>query len=330
MSSHGCNHSGGGHQHCHHHHHGHVHAGSSTRQLTLALCVIAGFAALEVVGGLISGSLALLADAGHMVTDAAALALALSAQWLAAKKPTDRFQFGLKRAQVLAAFVNGLGLLAVVAILAFEAIGRFGQPIEIKAGLMLGVALVGLAANGVAFRLLHSHADDNVNVRGALLHVLADIFGSVAAVVSALIIMATGFMAIDAILTLLVCGLILRSAVPLVMETGAVLMQAAPASVVPSVVADELKAKCDVADVHAVRAWELTPGETMMSLRVVLPSNIDLAQALEKVSTVLKEQFAVADATVQIEITDEVVSLPGHVAADRDQTTAMPSSGQDA
>lgn len=324
MSSGACNHSGG------RHHHGHAHSGSSTRQLSIALGVIVAFAALEIVGGLISGSLALLADAGHMVTDAAALFLALSAQWLAAKTPTDRFQFGLKRAQVLAAFVNGLGLLAVVAILAFEAIGRFGQPTEIKAGLMLSVALIGLVANGVTFRLLHSHADGNVNVRGAMLHVMADIFGSVAAVVSALVIMATGFMAIDAILTLLVCGLILRSAIPLMVETGAVLMQAAPPSMAPSAVAAELKARCDVADVHAVRAWELTPGETMLSLHIVLPSNINPADALKRVNEVLREQFGVTESTVQIEVRDDVVSLPRHRVADADQTSAAPPSGQEA
>ena len=293
----------------HGHSHGHSHGASSARRLGIALAVIAGFAVVEIVGGLLSGSLALLADAGHMVTDSAALALALSAQWLARRAPSDRFPFGFKRAQVLAAFINALALQVVVAVLVVEAVRRFGSPPDIQAGLMLGVAVAGLAANIAAFVILHPRASRDVNVRGAMLHVAADIFGSVAAIASAFVIMATGFVMVDAVLTLVVCGLILRSSIPLLFETGAILLQAAPKALSTDAVRAALVGNSVVLDVHAVRAWQLTPDEPMLALHAVVPANAAHDAALLEIKQILKERFGVSHSTVQLELIDDVVAI---------------------
>jgi cobalt-zinc-cadmium efflux system protein len=289
-------------------------AGQGTGRLTLALVIISAFAVLEVVGGVLSGSLALLADAGHMVTDAAALALALSAQWLARRPASERFPFGMKRAQVLAAFINGLALLLIVGFLLVEAAERLGQPQEIDAPLMLIVASVGLAANIAAFFILHPGAQNDVNVRGAMLHVAADIFGSVAAILSALVIMATNFVAIDAILTALVCLLILRSALPLVRDTGAILMQSSPQSLSGDEVVKRLCQSTGVIEVHNLRAWQLTPGETYLSLHAIVPRDADLDQTLLEIKELLREQFGIEHSTVQVETADVVSLRPGRKA----------------
>lgn len=310
--------------HCHegHHHHGggeHAPADGSGRRLAFALAIIAGFAVVEIAGGLMSRSLALIADAGHMVTDAAALALALSAQWLAARPVSDRFPFGWKRAQVLAAFVNGLGLVAVVGFLVAEAIGRLGSPLAIDAPLMLSVAVIGLGANIAAFFILHPRAEGNLNVRGAMLHVAADIFGSVAAIVSALVILATGYHQVDAILTLLVCGLILRSTLPLLREAGGILMQAAP----PGLDVEDLRASVlsipSIIDVHRLRAWQLVPGETMIAFHVVTETGADRDAVLVEVEEMLRDRYGISQSTLQIE-TANVVALGSRLACagDRD------------
>ncbi|MCQ8185066.1 cation diffusion facilitator family transporter [Parvularcula maris] len=307
----------------HHDHHGACGHGEHGQpqgggRLGIALVVIAAFAVVEVVGGVLSGSLALLADAGHMVTDAAALALALSAQWLAKRPASERFPFGMKRAQVLAAFINGLALLLIVGFLLIEALGRLGNPQGINAQLMMTVAIVGLAANIVAFFILHPSAKDDVNVKGAMLHVAADIFGSVAAIISALVIMATGFLAIDAILTLAVCALILHSAVPLVRETGSILMQSAPSDLRSDEVAQTLCQLPDVLEVHGVRAWQLTPGETYISLHATVPRQADHDEILRDIKDKLREEVGIRHSTVQLETAD-VIPLRRSVKACVDQ-----------
>ncbi len=294
------------HGHCasgahHAHHHPPADAGGAKR-LTIALAIILVFAVIEVVGGWISGSLALLADAGHMLTDAAALALALSAQWIARRPASDRFPYGFKRAQVLAAFVNGLALLVIVGVLVIEAFGRFTEPRTIDAGLMLTVASLGLIANIAAFVILHPDAGDNVNIRGAMLHVAADIFGSVAAILSAFVIMATGWMAIDAILTLAVCALILHSAIPLVRETTDVLLQAAPPEFDTDRVRQALVQQTGVLDAHRIEAWQLTPGDNLAAVHVVLGDGADQEAAMQGIKRVLREQFGIGQSTVQFEI----------------------------
>ncbi|MEO1657667.1 MAG: cation diffusion facilitator family transporter [Pseudomonadota bacterium] len=286
----------------HHAHHHHPTGSGGAKRLTIALGIIVVFAFVEVAGGWISGSLALLADAGHMATDAAALALALSAQWIARRPASERFPFGLKRAQVLAAFVNGLALLLIVGVLVIEAFGRFAEPRSIDAGLMLSVACLGLIANIAAFVILHPDAGDNVNVRGAMLHVAADIFGSVAAIISALVIMSTGWTSIDAILTLAVCVLITRSALPLLKETADVLLQASPPDFDSHDVRKALVSQAGVLDAQRIRAWQLTPGDNLVALDVVVSASADQDAVLRRIKRLLHDDFGIEQSTVQIEV----------------------------
>ncbi|MEO1041011.1 MAG: cation diffusion facilitator family transporter [Pseudomonadota bacterium] len=272
------------------------------KRLSLALVIIVVFALVEIIGGWLSGSLALLADAGHMVTDAAALGLALSAQWLARRPASLRFPFGFKRAQVLAAFVNGLVLLLIVCVLVFEAFGRFSSPTEIDTRLMLTVACIGLVANLAAFVILHPDARHDVNIRGAMLHVAADIFGSAAAIASALVIMATGWFAIDAVLTLAVCLLIVRSAVPLIQDTANVLLQAAPPGLDLDEVREAITAQPGVLDANGIKAWQLTPGDNLITVHVVVSAGSLHDATLRSVKGVLRDQFGLTQSTVQIEV----------------------------
>jgi cobalt-zinc-cadmium efflux system protein len=279
----------------------HSHTPASTR-LGWALAVTGTFMVLEVAGGVISGSLALLADAGHMLTDTAALALA----WLAAqlaRRPTDsRRSYGYHRAQVLAAFVNALALFAVVAWILFEAVERLLTPRDIEGGTMLGVALLGLLANVVVYRILHSDAEDNINVAAARLHVLGDLLGSIGAMIAAIVIIKTGWTPIDPLLSVFVALLIVRSAWSVLRKSTLILMENAPETVNP----DDLKqtliaAVPGVRDVHDVHCWSLTTGQTMLTLHLVLEPDADPARVLREAKQVLARRFEVAHSALQLE-----------------------------
>ena len=196
--------------------------------MLLALVLTGGFMVVEVIGGLAAGSLALLADAGHMLTDTLSLALAFVAFRIGRWPHDARRTYGYHRFQVLAAFVNGLTLVAIVGWIAIEAIRRLLEPVEVLGGLMLAVAVIGLVVNIAAFAILHGGDRRNLNLRGAALHVLADMLGSVAAIVAALVISITGWMPIDPLLSLLVVLLILRSAWFLLRRSGHILLEGAP------------------------------------------------------------------------------------------------------
>ena len=261
-----------------------------------------GFMAVEVAGGLLAGSLALLADAGHMLTDTAALAFA----WLAfrlGRRPADtRRSYGYHRLQILAAFLNGIVLIALVAWIIFEAVRRLNEPVEILGGLMLAVAGVGLVVNVVAFAILHAGNRDNLNVRGALLHVLGDLLGSVAAMVAAAIIIATGWTPIDPLLSILVALLILRSAWSLVRQSTHVLLEGTPAEIdVSSLKAQLVDAIADVEDVHHVHVWTLATGKLVMTLHAHVREDADSEQVLRAIHAICRERFGVAHVTVQIE-----------------------------
>ena len=298
--------------HGHHHHHHHVSAdGGDTRRLMMALCIIGGFAVIEVIGGVISGSLALLADAGHMAMDGFAIALALWARHLAAKPPSRRFPFGQKRAQVLAAFVNGLALFVIVAILHGESIGRLGSPQEVGTTLMMVIAVIGLGANILAFWVLHRGDQHDVNMRGAILHVISDILGSIAAIVSAIVIMTTGWLAADALVTMVVCALIARSAWGLVKETGIVLLQGAPPDLDLSDVEATIKSQVPkVVAVSDARVWMLTPDNPQLTMRVTIdePQWADIT--CERVKTLLKERFNIDNSTIELRCRQRVRPNP--------------------
>ncbi|WP_458524752.1 cation diffusion facilitator family transporter [Onishia taeanensis] len=299
------------HDHAHGHHHGHHQPGGSESRLLWALALTGCFMVAEVVGGVLSGSLALLADAAHMLTDSAALALA----WFAArlsKRPSDRRRtFGYHRVQTLAAFVNGLALIGLVIWIGVEAIGRLVNPIEVQADTLMGVAALGLAVNLVVFAILHLGDRDNLNIRGASLHVLGDLLGSAAAIIAGGVIMATGWMPIDPLLSLLVALLILRSASALTRESAHILLEGAPDGLdVHQVEQDIPRQLACVFEVHHVHAWSLTPARPMISLHASLVEGVDRQEALVAIETLLDERFGIRHATIQLEARDHCVGSP--------------------
>jgi cobalt-zinc-cadmium efflux system protein len=249
---------------------------SKERAIAIAALLTGGFMAAEVVGGLVSGSLALLADAGHMLTDFASLVLA----WLAfrlARRPADwKRTYGFDRFSVLAAFVNGLSLFAIAIWILIEAIHRLSDPSEVLGGLMLWVAVGGLIVNILAFWVLSKSEGDNLNVRAAALHVMGDMLGSVAAIIASLVIIWTGWTPIDPILSVLVVLLILRSAWSVVRESGHILLEGAPRGFDARAIADNLVADvAGVARAHHLHAWSITQERPMASLEIDLEDGAD-------------------------------------------------------
>ena len=285
------------------------------RRLLGALWLTGGFTLVEVGGGVIAGSLALLADAGHMLTDTAALGLASMAV-LVARRPTDaQRSYGYHRFPVLAAYVNAVTLLLIVAWVAGEAVGRISEPVEILEGPMLAVAVIGLLVNLAAFRLLHGGETDSLNVRGALVHVLGDLLGSIAAIVAALVIMATGWTLIDPILSLLVALLVLRSAVSLLRRSGHVLMEGRPEHLDAVDVARTLSETVpEVGDVHHVHIWSLSPDRPVMTFHARVDRAAVHDHVLERVLACLRERFGVRHATIQLE--HERCAQPAECAPD--------------
>lgn len=261
-----------------------------------------GFMAFEAVGGLLAGSLALLADAGHMLTDAAALAFAWFAFRLARRPADAQRSYGYHRFQVLAAFLNGVVLMAIVAWIIFEAVQRLREPVEVLGGLMLAVAAIGLAANVVAFVILHGANRDNLNVRGALLHVMGDLLGSAAAIVAAVVIIVTGWTPIDPLLSLLVALLILRSAWALVRHSTHVLLEGTPAEIDVSHLKSALvEDVVEVDDVHHVHVWSLASGKVVMTLHAHVRDDANTEHVLRTIHSICRERFGVSHVTVQIE-----------------------------
>ena len=284
-----------------HDNHDHGHTGNETR-VFWAMVLTGSFMVAEVIGGVMSGSLALLSDAGHMLADFVSLALAWFAFRVARRKPDIRRSYGYHRFQVLAAFVNGLTLFAIAGWITVEAVRRLADPIEVLAGPMLVIAVVGLLVNVVSFAILQGGDRENLNIRGAALHVLGDLLGSLAAITASLIILWTGWMPIDPILSVGVSVLILRTAYTIVRKSGHILLEGTPENVDPSDISDELKAALpEVTDVHHVHIWSLTSGRPVVTLHAVLADGAEQDDALAAVHRALDELFGLSHATVQIE-----------------------------
>jgi cobalt-zinc-cadmium efflux system protein len=258
----------------HHHPHGHSHSASpeggrdraAERSRLWVVLVITGlFMVAEVVGGLISNSLALLADAGHMFSDVGALALSLVAIRLAQRPPSPTKTYGYVRLEILAALVNGAALLVIAGLICWEAYGRLLEPTMIDGPVMLTVAAIGLGVNIVGAVLLHSHAGESLNMRGAYLHVLGDLLGSVGAIAAGLVILFTGWMPADPIISVVIALLILVSAWRLVREATDVLLEAAPAHIDVEKILDELNSIEELDDVHDLHVWTLTSGFVALS-----------------------------------------------------------------
>ncbi|WP_029041649.1 cation diffusion facilitator family transporter [Cucumibacter marinus] len=303
-------HSHSDHDHADHDHAGHDHsshnhaAHASGARLGIAALLTGGFMVAEIVGGLISGSLALLADAGHMFTDFASLALAWFAVRVAARPADWKRTYGFDRFSVLVAFVNGLALFVIAAFIMWEAVDRLMSPVEVMGPVMLGVAIAGLLVNILAFRVLHGADNDNLNVKGAMLHVMGDLLGSVAAIAGALIIMATGWTIADPILSVLVVLLILRSAWFVVKESGHILLEGAPRDIDNREVAADLVENIEaLEDVHHVHAWSISQERRMMTLHACLgaAAEADPQSVITAIKARVKDEFGIGHVTVEIE-----------------------------
>jgi cobalt-zinc-cadmium efflux system protein len=269
------------------------------------MCLTAGFAVVEVAGGAYAGSLALIADAGHMLTDAAALALAWYAFRLGRRPADPRRSFGYHRAQVLAAFVNGGVLVAVVIWIAVEAVQRLFEPIAVLGGPMLAVGLAGLVVNLVAFALLRD-GRDNMNVRAAALHVIGDLLGSAAAVAAALVIVEAGWTPIDPILSVAVAALVLRSAWGLLRQSGHILLEGTPDWLDVERLRVELSAVVPgVEDVHHVHVWSMTSERSLLTLHVQVTQGTDRDHVLQSIQTYLSKHYGIGHSTIQIETSCE-------------------------
>ncbi len=283
------------------HAHDHSHGETSERRVALAMWITGGFMLIEAFGGWWSGSIALIADAGHMLTDTGALALAWAAVRFARKPADGARSYGYHRAEILAAFLNGAAMIALAVWIVVEAALRVAHPVDVMGTPMLIVATGGLVINIASFALLHG-AGDSLNMKGAALHVLGDMLGSVAAIVAALIILQTGWMPIDPILSVLVSLLILRSAWNVTRDAAHILMEGTPTGLDPTEIAADLIAHvAHVTDVHHVHAWSLGSSRPAATLHARLTDCADTDAAITQIKSRLGSQFSIGHATVQIE-----------------------------
>ncbi len=289
----------------------HTHPHSDDKRLLWALTLTGGFMVAEVIGGVMSNSLALLADAGHMLTDTVSLFLA----WLAARlsrKPADKLRsYGYHRMQILAAFLNGTAFILIVIWIGYEAVQRFIDPPQVNALIMMPIAVLGLLVNIAAFAILHSGDHENLNIKAAVLHVIGDLLGSVAAITAGVIIYYTGWMPIDPILSVLVALLILRSAWFVIKQSSHILLEGTPDDVDVSNLKKVLsEAVPGVIDVHHVHLWSLTPKRPIITMHVLIEKNCQYTAVLENLKQVLKNNYGIEHSTVQIEMDGNCVDDP--------------------
>lgn len=300
-----------GHHHARHDHgHRHDHDTGAGRSLSWGLALTAGFALVEAAGGWLAGSLALLGDAGHMITDATALGLAAFAAWVARQPPSARHSYGLVRAEVVAALANGLFMLLVVGGIAFHAVERLRHPQDVAGGVVMTIAAVGLVVNLVVARILHA-GEQNLNTRAALLHVLGDLLGSVAALVAGGVVYFTGWTPIDPLLSLLICALILFSSMHLLRDVLHVLMEGVPPYLDLPEVGRAMAAVPGVRSVHDLHIWTLSSGLVALSAHVVIEDMGRWQAVLEALRQLLKERYAIEHVTLQPE-SQEAVPIKLH------------------
>ncbi|HWP94699.1 MAG TPA: cation diffusion facilitator family transporter [Gammaproteobacteria bacterium] len=279
-----------------HHRHDTLHA----RPLGAALALTLAFAVLEALAGWWSGSLALLSDAGHMMTDAAGLAIALLAAFIARRPATERHSYGFGRFEVIAAIANAMFMVGVVVAIAIAAFGRLQTPSAVQAVPVVAVALLGLLLN-VSVAWMLSHGEQTLNVRGALLHVMSDLLGSLAALASGLVIWLTGWTPIDPILSLLICALILVSSVRLLREALHVVMEGVPAGIDLPEVGHSMATVAGVRSVHDLHIWTVTSGTVALSAHVVVDDLAAWPAVLDALRRHLRELYAIEHVTLQPE-----------------------------
>jgi len=286
------------------HAHRHGRASASRRRLVIVTLLTAIYMVAEAVGGWWTGSLALAADAGHMLADVAALALALAAVWFGSRPATPGKTFGYYRLEILAAFINGVALVLIALFIFYESYVRWFAPTPVRSGVMTIVAAGGLAINLLCARLLHSDRHDDLNVRGAWLHIISDALGSVGAITAGVIITFSGWYGADALISVFIGLLIIWSSWHLIREATNVLLEGTPAHINLAAVEDAILETEGVSDVHDLHIWTITSGREALSAHVIHAQSISQAGLLKELRTKLHDRFGVDHLTLQMETPD--------------------------
>ncbi len=305
----------GGHDHHHErpdHDHGGAHEGHShgvsadadRGKLAVALALILGFMAFEVAVGIIASSLALLSDAAHMLTDAAAIALSLVAATLASRPARGRLTFGFKRAEILSAQFNGATLLVLALLIVYESIHRLITPPGVKGVAVLVVALGGIVVNLAATYTLSKANRQSLNVEGSFRHILTDLAAFISTAIAGAIILATGFLRADAIASLVIAGIMLFAAYGLLRDSGRVFLEAAPAGIDPDAIGTAMARQAGVTEIHDLHVWEVTSGFPALSAHVLVGRDTDCHQVARHLKQLLRETFAIEHTTLQVEHED--------------------------
>jgi cobalt-zinc-cadmium efflux system protein len=290
--------------HAHGSQQGHSHGASAdadSRKLAIALALILGFMVLEVVAGLIAGSLALLSDAGHMLTDAAAIGFSLVAIRLAARPAQGVMTYGLKRVEILSAQANGVTLLVLAVLILFEGTRRLIDPPEVEGGVVLVVALVGIVVNLAAVWTLAQANRRSLNVEGSFQHILTDLYAFVATAIAGAVVLKTGWLRADALASLLVAALMLRAAYGLLRDSGRIFLEAAPAGVDPDEIGRMLAAQPDVSEVHDLHVWEISSGFPALTAHVLVSPDCDCHATRRRLADLLEEGFGIRHTTLQVD-----------------------------
>ena len=300
---------GAGHNHHHHHHH-HGAGVQQSRRIAITLVLVISYMVAEVIGGLLSNSLALLADAGHMFSDAGALVLALVVMRIGRKPPSATHTFGYRRAEILGAMANGAALIAIAGYIGYEAITRLVAPTDVHGDMMLPIAAGGLVINLIGLMILHGGSEESLNMRAAWLHVLTDALGSVGAIVAALLIMLWGWHWADPAASLLIAGFVLYSAAALLKQTTTVLMQAVPDGISLAAVEKTLITLDGVIAAHDLHVWCVTGSEAVMSTHLTVSPGVDHAALIGTIHRRMRGEFNIRDTTIQLE---QPASCPAQV-----------------
>ena len=286
----------------HHHGHSHSHASANKKALFWAFILITAFMAVEFIGGFLTNSLALLSDAGHMLSDSAALGLSFVAILLGTRKATGEKSFGYRRFEILAAAVNGITLIVIAAVIMFEAVRRFMAPPEVQSTGMLVIAVLGLLVNiAAAVILMRGEKDDNLNVRSAFLHVIGDMLGSVGAITAAVLMILFGWWIADPIASIIVSILVLVSGWRVTKDAANVLMESSPDGIDPEEVRRSLEQLDEVTDVHDLHIWSITPDEPLLSCHMTIQEQGDPDRILHRAHQILHDRFSIEHSTIQLE-----------------------------
>jgi cobalt-zinc-cadmium efflux system protein len=297
--------------------HGHSHAHASdadARRLGTAFVLILAFMLAEVVAGIVGSSLALLSDAGHMLTDAVALGLALAALRLAERPPAGSYTYGMKRGEILSAQINGVTLLLLGVLIIYEGVRRLIEPPDVEGALVLIVAVAGIGVNLLAARLLAGAERRSLNVEGAFRHVLTDLFAFIATAIAGAVILIWGFNRADGVASLLVAALMLWAAYGLLRDSGRIFMEAAPRGLDPEQIGQALAAEDGVVEVHDLHVWEVTSGMPAISAHMIVGRDADCHEARWQAARLLADRFGVEHSTLQVEHEpgDELLQIKPH------------------